>query len=81
MGFTSIDKSMFSKDMPQTSENVRKVLDVAGWRIQEAADETGIAARQILLAVAGQGLMHQRDWQRLLDKAGRRAFDHDEDAA
>jgi hypothetical protein len=71
---------MFSHDIKQTPENVRKVLDIAGWTYEEAAKETGITPDHIRDAMFGSGILWDSEWERLLDKAGRRAFDWDEDA-
>ena len=81
MGFSTAPTSMFSPDMRQTPENVRKVLDVAGWNYTEAAKETGIAPVSLLMAANGKKELPETQWKLLLDKAGRRSFDHDGDSA
>lgn len=78
MGFTSTDKSIFSPDMPQTPENVRKVLDIAGWTAEEAADALGVRKFYIQMVLRGSSVMRDELWKELLDKAGRRAFDADQ---
>jgi len=75
MGYTSGHTCMFSLEMKQTPENVRKVLDIAGWTYEEAAKETGIIPAHIRDAMFGSGILWDSQWARLLDKAGRRAFD------
>jgi hypothetical protein len=81
MGYTSVSTSMFPPDMRQTPENVAKVLDIAGWNYTEAAKETGIAPVSLLMAANGKTELPEAQWKLLLDKAGRRSFDHDGDAA
>jgi hypothetical protein len=78
MGYTSGHPCMFSLDMKQTPENVRKVLDIAGWNVVEAAREAGISGSDLFLVVERDQLMPDDQWRKLLDKAGRRAFDWDE---
>lgn len=81
MGYTTASTSMFSPDMHQTPENVAKVLDVAGWTLLEAANATGIFKSCLADACSGVEMLSLAKWRLLLDKAGRRSFDHDEDAA
>lgn len=71
----------FDPNMPQTPENVAKVLDVAGWTVEEAAEASNVSEPIVRSAKSGMQKMSTAAWTRLLDKAGRRAFDHDEDAA
>jgi len=73
MGYTSGHAPMFSIDMKQSPENVAKVLDVAGWTYSEAAEQIGVAMGSIM-----DGVLSDEKWRELLDKAGRRAFDHEE---
>lgn len=80
MSFTFGHPCMFSMDIKQTPETVRKVLDIAGWNTSEAADETRIHHSRINFAAYGSGRLTDEEWRLLLDKAGRRAFDHDGDA-
>jgi len=75
MGYTSGHPPMFSLEMKQTQSNVAKVLDLAGWSYTEASEHCGIDFDQIMDAV-----MPNEKWHLLLEKAGSRAFDHDEDA-
>jgi hypothetical protein len=63
----------FSPNMQQTPENVAKVLDIAGWTDFEAAEQIGVAMGLIM-----DGVMSDEKWRELLDKAGRRAFDWEE---
>lgn len=80
MGYTSGHPPMFSPDIKQTPENVRKVLDIAGWNSEEAAEAIDVATSNIESATTGEFPLQKREWHALLDKAGSRAFDHDEDA-
>ena len=77
MGYTTTTNSIFPPDMPQTPENVRKVLDIAGWTAEEAAHATGINTLSILAASTRGTALILEEWQKLLDAAGRRSFDHD----
>lgn len=76
MGYSTVSTSIFSPDMKQTPENIAKVLDLAGWTVADAAAEV----RTDPLALRN-AKMPQKVWQELLNKAGRRSFDHDEGAA
>jgi hypothetical protein len=80
MGFTDGHPCMFSLDMKQTPENVRKVLDISGWTPEEAAEAIDVATSNIEAAATGEHPLLKREWQDLLDKAGRRAFDWDGDS-
>jgi len=80
MGFTDGHPCMFSLDMKQTPETVRKVLGIAGWTALEAEKETLIGHAVIRLAMEGRAALTDAQWKLLLEKAGSRAFDHDEDA-
>lgn len=81
MGYTSGNPCMFSFEMKQTPETIRKVLDIAGWDIYEAAMATDISARWIERSCKGDFQLPDAEWRTLLEKAGSRAFDHDEDAS
>lgn len=81
MGYTTVSTSMFSPDMRQTPENVRKVLDIAGWTAEEAAEAIDVAMSNIESAAAGEHPLLEREWKKLLDVAGKRSFDHDGDSA
>jgi hypothetical protein len=78
MGFTSGHPCMFSLDMKQTSENVRKVLDISGLSIKEAAKFIGVPALSLQGVLYGEGALTDELWRILLDIAGRRAFDHED---
>ena len=75
MGYTSGHDPMFSSDMPQTPENVAKVLDIAGWTPVEAAKEIFISYMLIADVLNGRTNLPNDKWRLLLDLAGRRAFD------
>ena len=76
MGYTTVSTSMFHPDMQQTPENVARALDIAGWTYKEASEQIGVAMGSIM-----DGVLSDEKWRELLDKAGRRAFDHDEESA
>lgn len=75
MGFTSVSRCCFNEKMRQTPHTVSMVLDFAGWNANEAATASGVDALNIHLAATGQAAMIQDEWKKLLDVAGRRAFD------
>jgi hypothetical protein len=75
MGFTSVGRCCFNEKMRQTPKTLEMVLDFAGWTVQEAAAATGIHHARINFAIYGAGLLSDAEWQKLLDVAGRRAFD------
>ena len=77
MGYTTTTNSIFPPDMPQTPENVRKVLDIAGWTNQEAADACGVTAFYIASSINGFSKMRDGIWKILLEQTGKRSFDHD----
>src|SRR5689334_8631771 len=76
MGYTTVSTSILPQDMPQTQSNVARVLDFSGWTYTEASEQIGVSRYLIMDA-----MMPDDKWRLLLDKAGRRSFDHDEDAA
>ncbi len=78
MGYTTAPYSVFASDMQQTPENVAKVLDIAGWKVEEAGDAIGVHPARIYAAANGDLKLKQGDWQKLLDVSGRRAFDWEE---
>lgn len=80
MGFTTVQKSMFSH-ITQTPGAVAKVLDIAGWNASEAAHEIGIPTYRIIDALDGSVRLDDEMWRKLLDVAGRRAFDADDQTA
>lgn len=81
MGYTSGHAPMFFSDMQQTPKTVAMVLDFAGWTDFEAAEATGINSLSICSArIGGTALIHE-DWKKLLDVAGRRAFDWEDEQA
>jgi hypothetical protein len=82
MGYTSVSTSMFDPNMRQTPESVRKVLDVAGWTQKEAIEamDGEMPISDLVYAMRGTMPMPDDKWRLLLDKAGRRSFDHDGDA-
>ena len=75
MGFISVSSSMFDPQMAQTPKAVRKVLDIAGWTVNDASSATGISPWKIIAAATGQDVLSSEDWMKLLDVAGRRSFD------
>jgi hypothetical protein len=75
MGYTTAPYSVFASDMKQTPENVAKVLDVAGWNVLEAAKEASIGPLMLRRVIDGDAVLPDEHWKRLLDVAGRRAFD------
>jgi hypothetical protein len=75
MGFTTAPYSVFASDMRQSPKTLEMVLDFAGRTVQEAAAATGIHHARINFAIYGAGLLSDAEWQKLLDVAGRRAFD------
>ncbi|SEN71839.1 hypothetical protein SAMN05216404_106179 [Nitrosospira multiformis] len=75
MGYTTVSTSMFHPDMQQTPENVAKVIEIAGWTAEEAAEAIDVATSNIESAVTGEYALLEREWKKLLDVAGRRAFD------
>lgn len=81
MGYSTVSTSMFSQDMRQTPKNIRKVLDVAGWTPLEASEEAFIGPLMLRYAIDGRAALPDAQWRRLLDKAGRRSFDHDSESA
>ena len=81
MGYTSGHPCMFSLDMKQTPETVRKVLDIAGWTVAEAAEEINVTYGNLLEVTNGVLALTPAAWNRLLDKAGSRAFDYDSESA
>ncbi|SEO78498.1 hypothetical protein [Nitrosovibrio sp. Nv6] len=83
MGYSTAPTSMLSPDMRQTPENVRKVLDIAGWTQKEAIDamEGEMPISDLVYAMRGTRLMPDDQWKKLLDVAGKRSFDHDGESA
>lgn len=77
MGFTTTNYSVFASDTRQTPKTLEMVLDFAGWTVAEAAREAAISASALFLAVERDNPLPQDQWQKLLDVAGRRAFDFD----
>ncbi len=75
MGYTTTPYSVFASDMRQTPKTVEMVLDFAGWTFEEAAKETLIGPNLLRMAAEGKTELHPVHWKRLLDVAGRRAFD------
>lgn len=71
----------FHPDMQQTPENVAKVLDIAGWTFAEAVKETRIHHARLEFAMCGAGQLTDAEWKKLLDVAGRRAFDWEDEQA
>jgi hypothetical protein len=78
MGYTSGHPPMFSPDIKQTPENVRKVLDIAGWTVWEAANQVYCSPEQLQAAVDGEKSLPIVLWRDFLDVCGRRAFDHED---
>lgn len=76
MGFTTAPYSVFAADTRQTPYTVAMVLDFAGWTYKEASEQIGVAMGSIM-----DGVLSDEKWRELLDKAGRRAFDFDEESA
>ena len=81
MGYTTVSTSMFHPDMQQTPKTVAMVLDFAGWTDFEAGEATGINVLSICSARTGGTALIHEDWIKLLDVAGRRAFDCDEETS
>lgn len=77
MGYTTTNYSVLAGDMRQTPKTVEMVLDFAGWTDFEAAEATGINSLSICSARTGGTALIHEDWKKLLDVAGRRAFDFD----
>ena len=77
MGYTTVSTSVFDPNMPQTPENVRKVLDIAGFTAREAARDLDVHPEMIIEAIAGLRALTDYTWRRLLDVCGKRSFDHD----
>lgn len=76
MGYTTTNYSVFASDMRQTPHIVSMVLDFAGWTYSEASAQIGVRSTAIM-----DGVLSDEKWRELLDKAGKRAFDHDEEPA
>lgn len=77
MGYTTAPYSVFASDTKQSPKTVEMVLDFAGWTAEEAAEAIDVAASNIESAVTGEFPLLDGEWQKLLDVAGRRAFDFD----
>lgn len=81
MGYTTTNYSALASDMQQTPHTVEMVLDFAGWTVEEAAREIDVKTDSLLSALHDLSPLTDLAWQKLLDVAGRRAFDHDEESA
>jgi hypothetical protein len=77
MGYTSGHPCVLDMATPQTKQTLGYVLAFAGWNIQEAAQAIGIWPETVKRALNGGPALSQENWVRLLDLAGRRAFDYE----
>ena len=57
--------------MRQTPDNVRQVLNDAGWTIKEAAKEIGIDPARLVDAADGFRQLPPSVWQELIDATSR----------
>ena len=76
MGYTTAPYSVFASDTRQTPQTVAMVLDFAGWTYEEASEQISVGMGSIM-----DGVLSDEKWRELLNKAGRRAFDFDEESA
>jgi hypothetical protein len=77
MGYTTTDKCHEDMELPQTPENVRRVIERAGWNFHEAATATGIHHARVNGAIYGSCNLTESEWRLLLREAGRRKFDYE----
>jgi hypothetical protein len=75
MGYTTTDKCHEDMSLPQTPENVRKVLDRAGWTVWEACNQVFCSFEQLSDALSGEKALPDGLWKDLLDVCGKRVFD------
>ncbi|SCX93287.1 hypothetical protein SAMN05216420_101373 [Nitrosospira sp. Nl5] len=77
MGFSTLAESYLDTNTPQTPRNIFLVREQARWTYAEVAKELGIDPEQFKNAEHGFRQLPDSVWREFLDRAGRRAFDHD----
>ena len=80
VGTTEAARSYFETVLPQTPQEVARVIEVAGWTVREAARALDVHPEMLREAIREQRKLTDYTWRRLLDVAGKRSFDHDGDS-